>query len=59
MKLTTWIVLAVVVAGVAPVHAQYPARAVRLIVPFPAGSGNDTVARFVQPQFSAALGSRW
>jgi len=58
MTKTTWIALAVVVAGVAPVHAQYPARAVRLIVPFPAGSGNDTVARFVQPQFSAALGQQ-
>jgi tripartite-type tricarboxylate transporter receptor subunit TctC len=44
--------------AILPVHAQYPARAVRLIVPFPAGSGNDTVARFVQPQLSTALGQQ-
>ena len=58
MKITTWIALAALLAGVAPAHAQYPTRTVRLIVPFPAGSGNDTVARFVQPQFAAALGQQ-
>ena len=52
------VVLGVVLAAIAPVQAQYPVRAVRLIVPFPAGSGNDTVARFVQPQLSAALGQQ-
>lgn len=50
--------LAAALAGIAPAHAQYPARTIRLIVPFPAGSGNDTVARFVQPQLSAALGQQ-
>jgi len=50
--------LAMALASIAPAHAQYPARAVRLIVPFPAGSGNDTVARFVQPQLAAALGQQ-
>ena len=50
--------LGAVLSAIAPVYAQYPARAVRLIVPFPAGSGNDTVARFVQPQLSAALGQQ-
>jgi tripartite-type tricarboxylate transporter receptor subunit TctC len=61
MKMMTWrsrIALAVAVAAIAPAHAQYPTRAVRLIVPFPAGSGNDTVARFVQPQLAAALGQQ-
>src|SRR5690242_2051196 len=61
MKIMTWrngIGLAVAMAVIAPAHAQYPTRAVRLIVPFPAGSGNDTVARFVQPQLSAALGQQ-
>ena len=52
------IVLAVALAGIAPAQAQYPTRAVRLIVPFAAGSANDTVARFVQPQLSAALGQQ-
>jgi tripartite-type tricarboxylate transporter receptor subunit TctC len=50
--------LAVAVAGAAPAYAQYPTKPVRLIVPFPAGSGNDTVARFVQPQLAAALGQQ-
>jgi tripartite-type tricarboxylate transporter receptor subunit TctC len=50
--------LAVALAGIAPAHAQYPARAIRFIVPFPAGSANDQVARFIQPQMSAALGQQ-
>ncbi len=61
MKITTWrglIALAVALAGMAPAHAQYPTRAIRLIVPFPAGSANDQVARFIQPEFSAALGQQ-
>jgi tripartite-type tricarboxylate transporter receptor subunit TctC len=51
-------VLAFALAGIAPVHAQYPTRPIRLIVPFAAGSGTDTVARIVQPQLSAALGEQ-
>ena len=61
MKIMTcggWLAMAVVLAGMAPAHAQYPARPVRFIVPFAAGSGNDTVARFIQPQLSAALGQQ-
>jgi tripartite-type tricarboxylate transporter receptor subunit TctC len=50
--------LGVALAGIAPAHAQYPARAIRFIVPFPAGSANDQVARFIQPEFSAALGQQ-
>lgn len=51
-------VLAFALAGIAPVHAQYPTRTIRWIVPFAAGSGTDTVARIVQPQLSAALGEQ-
>ncbi|HEU0289975.1 MAG TPA: tripartite tricarboxylate transporter substrate binding protein [Burkholderiales bacterium] len=58
MKRTTWIALALALLGITPAHAQYPNKTIRLIVPFPAGSGNDTVARFVQPQFAAALGQQ-
>ena len=50
--------LAATLAGFAPAQAQYPAKPVRLIVPFAAGSGTDLVARFVQPQLSAALGQQ-
>ena len=61
MKIMTcggWLAMAAALAGTAPAHAQYPARPVRFIVPFAAGSGNDTVARFIQPQLSAALGQQ-
>ncbi len=50
------IVLAASLAGNAPTHAQYPNKTIRLIVPFAAGSANDTVARFVAPALSSALG---
>ena len=51
-------VLAFAFAGIAPVHAQYPTRSIRWIVPFAAGSGTDTVARIVQAQLSVALGEQ-
>ena len=50
--------LAIALTGIATAHAQYPTRTIRLIVPFAAGSGTDTVARFVQPQLAAALGQQ-
>ena len=53
-----WAVLAIALAGIATAHAQYPSKSIRFIVPFAAGSGSDTVARFVQPQLSAALGQQ-
>ncbi len=52
------IAVAAVLAGIAPAEAQYPTRSIRFIVPFAAGSGNDTVARFIQPQLAAALGQQ-
>ena len=61
MKIMTWrglIVLAIALVDIAPAQAQYPTRPVRLIVPFAPGSGTDTVARFIQPQMSAALGQQ-
>jgi tripartite-type tricarboxylate transporter receptor subunit TctC len=61
MKKTTcsgWLAAAAVLAGIAPAHAQYPTRPIRFIVPFAAGSGNDTVARLIQPNLSAALGQQ-
>ena len=61
MKIMTgrgWFVLAVALVGIVPAQAQYPTRAVRLIVPFAPGSGTDSVARFIQPQMSAALGQQ-
>ncbi len=37
---------------------QYPARAIRLIVPFPPGGGTDTMARVVAPRLSEFLGQQ-
>ena len=58
MTCAALIALALALTGGGAAQAQYPARPVRFIVPFAAGSVNDTVARFVQPQWSAALGQQ-
>jgi tripartite-type tricarboxylate transporter receptor subunit TctC len=38
--------------------AQYPTKAIRLVVPFPAGSATDTVARILGNGLSASLGQQ-
>jgi tripartite-type tricarboxylate transporter receptor subunit TctC len=44
-------------AGLAPAKAaDYPARPITLIVPYPAGGGNDVIARLVAAKMSASLG---
>ena len=54
-----WVLLAVTVAFANPAIAQdYPTRAITLIVPFPPGGGNDTLARIVATKLSAALGQQ-
>jgi tripartite-type tricarboxylate transporter receptor subunit TctC len=48
--------LAAILMGAGPAEAQpYPAKAVRFIVPFSAGSGSDTIGRIV----GAGLGEVW
>jgi tripartite-type tricarboxylate transporter receptor subunit TctC len=42
----------------APVHAQYPAKPVRFILPFPPGGGTDTLARAIGNRLSQALGQQ-
>ena len=46
--------LLVCMSGLA--SAQYPAKPIHLIVPFPPGGGNDTVARAIGQQISPELG---
>src|ERR1700741_2821340 len=46
-----------VILGAAPAFAQsYPARPIRLVVPFGAGGGTDNLARIIEPLVSKALG---
>src|SRR6266404_5093714 len=51
--------LAAIFTGALPVAAQdYPTHPITLVVPFPAGGGNDTVARVVAEKMSRTLGQQ-
>ena len=53
-----WIVIAAL-AGVLPAHAQtYPAKSIRLIVPFPAGGGSDAVGRIIGLKLGERFGQQ-
>ncbi len=47
---------ALVVSSIAAFAADYPTRPITLIVPYPAGGGNDVIARLVAAKMSASLG---
>lgn len=53
-------VLALVAAGLFCVaaHAQYPAKPVRIIIPFPAGGTTDLIARIMQPKMQEHFGQQ-
>jgi tripartite-type tricarboxylate transporter receptor subunit TctC len=38
------------------VHAQYPTKAIRVVVPFPAGSATDTITRVLAQSVSQSVG---
>ncbi|MGE4239414.1 Bug family tripartite tricarboxylate transporter substrate binding protein [Ramlibacter sp.] len=58
LKQTTLALVAVCALGAPTLHAQskFPEKAVRFIVPFPPGGGNDILARALQPKLAEALG---
>jgi len=59
-RLAHWLIGAIAAAGTAvfPVAAaDYPDRPIRLVVPFPAGGGADTLARIIVPRVAQAVGA--
>jgi len=56
IRRSSWLIAAAALSAGMPAFAQYPVKPIRLIVPFPAGSANDLVARFVAPPLSDGLG---
>jgi tripartite-type tricarboxylate transporter receptor subunit TctC len=50
------IVFAAALLLAVPALAQYPNKAVRVVVPFPAGSATDTITRILAQSVSAAMG---
>ena len=51
------ILLGACVAPLSVAASEYPDRPVRLVVPFPAGGGADTLARIIMPRVAQALGT--
>lgn len=55
----TWVVLLAALAGSFPAYAQsYPTKPIRLIVPYPPGGGNDTLARLFGVKLTEAWGQQ-
>ena len=54
MKRIALFVACMLLAGSAP--AQFPAKPIRIVVPFPGGSATDTIARILGQSVSGALG---
>lgn len=51
--------IAAVMAGGAPAHAQgYPAKPVRLILPFPPGGGTDILGRIIAQKLGESMGQQ-
>jgi tripartite-type tricarboxylate transporter receptor subunit TctC len=53
-----WLVIAVALCTSSAVAQDYPARSVRVIVPFEAGGALDAIARIITPKLSEAWGQQ-
>lgn len=54
-----WVALLAALAGCFPAYAQsYPTKPIRLIVPYPPGGGNDTLARLFGVKLTEAWGQQ-
>ena len=51
-------IIAAVLLAISSAHAQYPAKPVRLIVPFPPAAGTDTLARIYGQKLGDLLGQQ-
>jgi tripartite-type tricarboxylate transporter receptor subunit TctC len=56
MRIRTWLVLAALGFAGAAAAQDYPTKPVKVIVPWAAGGGADTVARLISAELSKALG---
>ncbi|HUP95624.1 MAG TPA: tripartite tricarboxylate transporter substrate binding protein [Burkholderiales bacterium] len=57
MKPLRFALLLIALVAAAPLSAQhYPSRPVRMLIPFPAGSAADIIARAMEPQMRERLG---
>jgi tripartite-type tricarboxylate transporter receptor subunit TctC len=54
--LSAWVGVLLLALGAAAVAQGYPARPLRLVVPFPPGSPSDTLGRIVAQRLSESLG---
>ena len=53
------IIVSMLAALTAAAHsADFPTKPVRLIVPYPPGGGNDTIARLLAPKFTESTGQQ-
>ena len=50
--------LAAVLAAVPVAAQEFPTRAIRMVLPFPAGGGSDLVARIIAQKYSQQLGQQ-